>query len=310
MAFVRRGCSMDLRYLQTFKTITQEGSFTKAAVKLNYTQSTITFHMEQLEKEIGVDLFQKVGRRMVLTKAGEEFAPYVEEVLSSLDKLSNFQSNLGESRGTLRLGATESLLCFRLPYLLKEFHERAPKVHLLLRSMNSINLQHALKEDRIDIGVFYKNHEAEEGITWHEAKSHPLSFFSSPRIKREYPDFLTPHKKYPHLLAILQPLPGMLRQKFDEYVTKKDITLDNTIEVRSTQTIINLATNDMGICYLPRFVVREAVKQGQLVEFSNEKDFDSIGVAYGYRKGKWMSPAMKLFLEILKEHETKNNDHG
>ena len=94
---------MDLRYLQTFKEIVREGSFSGAARKLSYTQSTITFHMDQLEKELDTMLFEKVGRRMVLTKAGEEFIPYVEEVLSALDKMKNFQSDLAECKGTLRL---------------------------------------------------------------------------------------------------------------------------------------------------------------------------------------------------------------
>ena len=66
---------MDLKYLQTFAAIVEEGSFTKAARKLNYTQSTITFQMDQLERELSARLFEKVGRNMVLTKAGESLIP-------------------------------------------------------------------------------------------------------------------------------------------------------------------------------------------------------------------------------------------
>lgn len=97
---------MDLRYLQTFKEIVREGSFSGAARKLSYTQSTITFHMDQLEKELDTMLFEKVGRRMVLTKAGEEFIPYVEEVLSALDKMKNFQSDLAECKRNASTGST------------------------------------------------------------------------------------------------------------------------------------------------------------------------------------------------------------
>ena len=68
--YKKRRKLMDLRYLQTFKEIVREGSFSGAARKLSYTQSTITFHMDQLEKELDTMLFEKVGRRMVLTKAG------------------------------------------------------------------------------------------------------------------------------------------------------------------------------------------------------------------------------------------------
>ena len=60
---------MEFKYLHTFRTIIETGSFTKAAEKLNYTQSTITFQIGQLEQELSVKLFEKIGRKMVLTKA-------------------------------------------------------------------------------------------------------------------------------------------------------------------------------------------------------------------------------------------------
>lgn len=65
---------MELKYLQTFQTIIEEGSFTKAAEKLNYTQSTITFQMGQLEQELSAKLFERVGRRMMPTKAANNYA--------------------------------------------------------------------------------------------------------------------------------------------------------------------------------------------------------------------------------------------
>ena len=62
---------MDLKYLETFKTIIEEGSYARAADKLGYTQSTITFQVQQLEQELSIKLFEKIGRRMQLTKAGK-----------------------------------------------------------------------------------------------------------------------------------------------------------------------------------------------------------------------------------------------
>ena len=61
---------MDIKYLQTFKMIVNEGSFTKAAAKLNYTQSTITFHMKQLEQEISIQIFEKIGRNYIMLQNG------------------------------------------------------------------------------------------------------------------------------------------------------------------------------------------------------------------------------------------------
>ena len=117
---------MELKYLHTFRVIVEEGSFSKAAERLHYTQSTITFQIGQLEQELSTRLFEKIGRKMVLTKAGEHLIPYVDEVLSSVDKLRNFEEDLTECQGDLRVGVGETLLCYHLPPILKAFHRQAP----------------------------------------------------------------------------------------------------------------------------------------------------------------------------------------
>lgn len=126
---------MDLKYLQTFQTVVKEGSFSKAAYKLNYTQSTITFQIGQLEQELSAKLFEKIGRHMVLTKAGEQLIPYVNNVMLAVDKMRCFENDLTEYKGDLHIGVGETLLCYKLPHILKEFHRQAPKARLFLCSI-------------------------------------------------------------------------------------------------------------------------------------------------------------------------------
>lgn len=293
---------MDLKYLQTFYAIVEEGSFSKAAKKLNYTQSTITFHIGQLEKDLKTPLFEKIGRRMMLTKAGEELIPYVKEVLSSIEKMQNFRSDLNQCRGELKIGAPETLLCFCLPIILKEFHEKAPLVRLSLVSMNSRNVNEALREDRIDIGVFYNRIELKEDIDVYPFGTYHLIAFASPQIKQAYPDFITPNQQFPLLTRIVQPMPGSLRRTFDEYLHKKQILLGNTIEVRNSQIIKNLARNDMGVCFLPKFAVTEELERGELVEIPTDMNAAAVSAVYGRHKNKWVSPAMQLFMDLLQKH--------
>ena len=148
---------MELKYLQTFGTIIEEGSFTKAAEKLHYTQSTITFQIGQLEQELSAKLFERVGRRMVLTKAGEQLCPYVKDVLTSVEQLRCFKNDLAEYKGVLKIGVGETLLCDRLPPILKRFHDCAPNTRLFLRSMNCYDIRNELLEGTLDLGVFYEN---------------------------------------------------------------------------------------------------------------------------------------------------------
>lgn len=299
---------MDLRYLQTFKTIVEEGSFSKAAKKMNYTQSTITFHVSQLESELSATLFEKSGRRMVLTKAGEAFIPYVNEVFQALDKMKNYQTDLTECKGDLKIGAPESILCFILPGILKEFHKQAPRVKLYLRSMRSSNIIQALKDDTLDVGFYYGDMDAESQETLERKPfdTYRLILAGSPQVE-EILSGESGEDKDALLSAVIQPVQGALKRKFWAYMDNENIHIGNQIVVRSTHTIINLAKNNVGICYLPEFAIRDELDKGELVELSEAHDDEYVSAGYAWRKGKWMSLAMKLFLEVLKSYSEGKN---
>ena len=123
---------MDLKYLNTFRVIAEEGSFTRAAERLGYTQSTMTFQMGQLEQALSARLFEKVGRRMVLSQAGRQLLPYVERVLEAVNQMHCVTQDLTQCRGEITIGVAETLLCYRLPPLLKAFHRRAPQALSLI----------------------------------------------------------------------------------------------------------------------------------------------------------------------------------
>lgn len=292
---------MDLKYLHTFQTIISEGSFSKAAAKLNYTQSTITFQVGQLEQELSAKLFEKIGRRMMLTKAGEQLIPYVNDVICSVDKMRNFESKLSEYHGDLQIGVGETLLCYQLPPLLKAFHKRAPKAKLYLRSMNCYEIRDELLSGTLDLGIFYK----EVGgfgskITAEPFGSYPVILVASPEIKERYPDFITPDQTLPIPCIINEPN-CIFRQIFENYLREKSIILDHTIELWSIPTIKNLVKNNVGVSYLPKFSVQEELDCGELVEIPTDIRDGRISAVCGHHKEKWMSPAMELFTQLIRE---------
>jgi DNA-binding transcriptional LysR family regulator len=93
---------MDLRHLQTFKVIAETGSFVQAAERLQYAQSTLTLHIQQLEAELGVELFDRQRRKIQLTAAGHTLLIHTQHVLNQVEQMQQDLSDLaaGES-GTL-----------------------------------------------------------------------------------------------------------------------------------------------------------------------------------------------------------------
>ncbi|MDD3229479.1 MAG: LysR family transcriptional regulator [Oscillospiraceae bacterium] len=289
---------MDLKYLNTFRAIVEEGSFSKAASRLSYTQSTITFQIGQLEQELSTSLFEKIGRKMVLTKAGEHLVPYVEEVLSSVDKLRNFEDDLAECKGDLYVGVAETLLCYQLPAILKQFHKQAPKCRLFLRSMNCYDIRDALRDGTLDLGIFYDYVGGlGSSLTVYPCGTYPLVLVASPEVKKQYSDFITPDQQIP-LPFIINEKNCVFRQIFEQYIRERSIMLDHTIELWSIPTIKNLVQCDVGISYLPRFAVQDELNNGSLAEIATGLSDAAISAVCGHHKNKWISPLMQLFIEL------------
>lgn len=289
---------MELKYLNTFKTIVDEGSFTKAAEKLNYTQSTITFQISMLEQETGVKLFEKIGRKMLLTKAGEMMLPYVDEVLLSVNKLKNFETDLKECQGDLYIGVGETLLCYKMPEIVKKFNEMAPKARLFIRSMNCYDIRDELLNGTLDLGVFYDDVGGfGDNLTTNFIGEFPLALVASKGVKQLHNDFTTANRSIP-VPFLINEEKCIFRQIFERYLGEKSIALDRTIELWSIPTIKNLVKSGLGVTFLPRFAVEEDIKSGGLEEIPAEITDTKITAVCAHHKNKWVSPLMKLFIDL------------
>lgn len=294
---------MEFKNLATFRTIVETGSFTAAAEKLNYTQSTITFQISQLEQELSAKLFEKVGRKMVLTAAGESLIPYVEEIFQSVNRLHYFERDLAECQGSLRIGVAETFLSYKLPPILKEFVRQAPKAKLFIQSMNCYDIRNALVTGDLDVGIFYQDVGGlGDSLTVYPLASYPVTLIASPNTAARFSDFFSPSQQLPIPLIINEPN-CIFRQIFEGYLRGRAILLDHTIELGSIQTIKQMVVNDVGISFLPRFVVKEELKNGQLVEIPTGVEHAELTIACAHHKNKWISPLLRLFLDCLNQAE-------
>lgn len=216
---------MDLKYLNTFRVIAEEGSFTRAAERLGYTQSTMTFQMGQLEQALSARLFEKVGRRMVLSQAGRQLLPYVERVLEAVNQMHCFTQDLTQCRGEITIGVAETLLCYRLPPLLKAFHRRAPQARLLIRSMGCYDIRDGLMDGSLDVGLFYENIGGlSSQLVTHPVGTFPVVLTAAPQVKALGPDSWLLTIKSPCPSSSTNPTPfsarclrGYLREKPSEW---------------------------------------------------------------------------------------------
>ena len=288
---------MNLKRFLTFKTIVEEGSFLKASQKLYCTQSTVTFQIKQLEQDLSLQLFEKIGRKMVLTQAGERILPYVYELTRVMENIEGTaQQESSEPTGELKVLVAETQLAYKMAKVLKEFRIRAPKVRLSLQSQNCYQIRDELIADKADLGVFYRVGN-DDALKVHEFKEEPLVLIASPLLKG-----MDLQQRGQHFdLGFISNGPKCLfRQTFESTIQERNITIDNMIELSSINTIKNCVEGNIGISYLPRFTVEKELQEGSLQELKFTDEPQMIKPRCGYHAGKCVTPAMEVFIDCMR----------
>ena len=101
---------MELRNIETFIKLTEFENFSRTAEYLNYSQSTVTIQIQQLEKELGFQLFERIGKKVILTNLGKQFLSEAKEMKKIEEQMLHLGMNKDEVSGTLRVGSIESLI--------------------------------------------------------------------------------------------------------------------------------------------------------------------------------------------------------
>ncbi|WPD76238.1 LysR family transcriptional regulator [Dickeya fangzhongdai] len=288
---------MDLRRFITLKTVVEEGSFVRASRKLCCTQSTVTFHIQQLEQELSLQLFEKIGRRMCLTKAGKKILPHVHELTRVIDGLRQAAKQDEEPTGELRVVIGESLLAYKMPEVLRRFRMQAPQVQLYLQSLNCYVIRDALLADEADLGIFYRVGN-DAALHMEQFGNEPLVLVASPLL--EGIDFTRSNQHLPISFIINEPQ-CIFRQLFESTLRQRAITLQNTIELWSIESIKRCVASNLGVSYLPRFAVEKELLSGELQELPFSDPPLTITALCAHHAGKYVSPAMSVFMQCMRE---------
>lgn len=291
---------LDIKHLTTLRTIVETGSFRRAARKLGYTQSTITFQVQQLEEELSVRLFERIGRKMALSQAGREILPHVERVLQSVEELRCCGKDVREMRGVLRVAMPETLLIYKAQPILRAFRGRAPNVRLLVRAQNCYQTRSQLIDGEIDAAIHYEVGGEGDAIVSRPLKRFRQSLVASPALAPECRDFVTPERGL-RVTLISNDRNCISQDIFNQYLKRKKILVENVMELWSIEAIKRSVVSDLGVAYLPTFAVEAELARGALIELPTELGENEITAVCSHHKNKWIGPALALFLRLVGE---------
>ncbi len=290
---------MNTKSLVTFKTILEVGSFQKAADKLGYTQSTVTFQIKQLEEELTLKLFEKIGRRMELTQAGKDIMPYIDMILQGAEQIGNYGKSLSEISGSLKLAIPDSILIYNMQPFMQAFTHEVPNVQLVVNSIQSGEINQSIVDGTADIGINCEKDSYPDSVIHKKLGKYRAVLVASPFANNNLLDFITPHQRKPISLICNEP-DGYYQLDIDKYLSEKDIILNPPMKVQSIEAVKRCVMNNLGIAVVPTYSIGEELKNGSLMPIKTELDEKTYDSFYIYHKNKWMSPQMKLALDLLK----------
>jgi LysR family transcriptional regulator, transcription activator of glutamate synthase operon len=145
---------MELRHLAYFVAVAQKLNFSRAAEELHVAQPAISQQIRALEKDLHVQLFDRMGRRVALTHAGEVLLPHAYAVLAAVETAKNDVRELGQlTRGTTSLGAPPTVSTHLLPSRLTRFRRRYPGLEVTLREAGTESLLKLLEAGQLDLAI-------------------------------------------------------------------------------------------------------------------------------------------------------------
>jgi DNA-binding transcriptional LysR family regulator len=290
---------VELRQLVTFRAVAAQLSFTRAATMLGYAQSSVTAQIQALESELGVRLFDRLGRRVALTDAGERLLEYAERLLSLAEETRTALADGAEPAGTLTVGAPETVLTYRLPGVLQRFRTRFPRVRLVFRPTPNADLQRAIGDGTLDVGFALGEPLQPRGLAVERLHDEPLAIVAPPEHPLAGAARVDPSDLQRETLLLTRPGCGY-RAMFAGTLAAVGVQPAGSLDFGSVEAIKQCVAAGLGIAALPRIAVAAELADARLVALAWSGPPLEVATQLLWHPAKAWSTPLRAFLDIAR----------
>ena len=292
---------MEIRNLRTFREVAERGSFTAAATALDYSQSTVSFQIRQLEEELSCLLFERMHHAIRLTERGQQLLDYAHHVLRLTEEFHQNMESDGEPEGEVHIVAPDSVSEALLLSHFGEFNRRYPKISLKFSTGDTGDMFRMLEHNEVDVVLTLDRHVY--GRDYIIAGEQPVGMHfvtraSSPLLKQER---LRLEDLTGEVLLLTEKGMGY-RGQLDEILEERSLDLQPVLEIGRTDILIQVLRQN-GISFLPDFVTAPAVQEGTLAYLPVEDVEIPVWKQLIYHRNKWISHSLRAFLDFVIEKE-------
>jgi DNA-binding transcriptional LysR family regulator len=301
---------MELRQLETFRAVAEELSFSRAASRLGYVQSSVSAQVAALEQELGAPLFDRLGRRIVLTDAGRVMLRYSGRLLDlageAREAVADAGVGSGEVTGTLMVSAPETLLTYRLPRLLALFHQRHPKVRLSVRPSAvgrlAGSMRRGVEEGGVDVAFVLDGRIEASGLSVEPLLEEDVSVIAPAAHALASSTLVAPRDLSGETVLLPEaPESGCAyRGQFERQLSAAGVVPPEKMEFQSIEAVKQCVAAGMGVSVLPSVAVDAEFEGGKLAALRWEESFEVL-TQMVWNGERWQSPALRAFLETTRE---------
>lgn len=290
---------IDSRQLRAFVTLARTGSFTVTAKELFLSQSAVSHSMKALETDVGCRLFDRVGKRVLLTQAGETLLQHASRILAEMVAARSGLEQLGKwGMGRLRVAAGGALCQYLLPSVLREFKEKYPKYLVMVDQTEPARVLEQIRANVVDLAFTLEPRE-EDQIHFEPLFSDELMFAVHPQhawakagqvVRVDIPrqNYALQRRNTPTYRAI------------EEYFAEDEMVLNTTIEAGSVEAIKELVKFGLGVGILAPWTARREVENKSIVllPLGRRKLKRNWGLVHW--RGRRLTLAEETFLSLCK----------
>jgi DNA-binding transcriptional LysR family regulator len=253
-----------MRQLRAFAMLARTGSFTMAAKQLYLSQSAVSHSMKALEQEVGCRLLDRMGKKVLLTQAGETLLHHTEKILQEMDIARSALDDLGKwGRGRLRVGASTTACQYILPPVLRDFKEEFPKSLISIEPGDTGKGLELLRSNRIDLAIMLEP-KNEEHLDFHPLFSDDLTFLVGAMhpwvVDRQVVRAEIPKQNY-----VLYNKGSYTFRLIEQYFREENMVLNTVIELGSMDAIKELIKLGLGISIMAPWIAAKELEAKSLV---------------------------------------------
>ncbi|MCD9188482.1 MAG: LysR family transcriptional regulator [Pyrinomonadaceae bacterium] len=292
---------MEIRQLKAFLAIAEAKTFTAGARLMNVTQAAISMQIRQLEDEVGIPLFTRTPRRVILTEAGEHLIDRARKILREHDAaLAEIAELAGAEHGRLRIGSASAMFATaQLPTILQELKEKFPRAEITVSSGTSQALGDKILHGEIDIAFVSLPVDNTNLLT--------ELLFSDEIVAIAHPshqigeDGLVSAAQLASEQLILGEQGGNTRRMIDDFFAAQNVKPNVVMELSRQEAINQMVENGMGVGIAGAKTVADEIREGRLSSWFIEGAEIKWDLGLARLRGGYFSPIAREFVNLCKE---------